>query len=111
MKNAGLIIAGDFNFPLWNWETMSLKPNPVYTTVHQQFVDLLYDTGLDQIVKEPTCGENTLDLVLTNSPSLIPRVEVIPGISDHGIVYFEFKTKPDILQNANRPIFLYRRAN
>ncbi|CAH1245879.1 Hypp7594 [Branchiostoma lanceolatum] len=71
----------------------------------------LYDTGLDQNMKEPTRGENTLDLVLTNSPSLIPRVEVIPGISDHSIVYFEFKTRPDVLQNANRPILLYRRAD
>ncbi|KAI8514688.1 hypothetical protein Bbelb_072790 [Branchiostoma belcheri] len=111
MKNAQLIIAGDFNFPSWDWETMTFKPNPAHTTLHRQFVDLLYDTGLDQMVLEPTRGENTLDLVLTNCPSLIPRVEVIPGISDHNIVYFEFKTKPDALQNAKRTIFLYGRAN
>ena len=61
--------------------------------------------------KEPTRIVNILDLVFTNSPSLIPRIESILGISDHDIVYFEFIVKPETRKNAVRPISLYSRAN
>ncbi|MCS5551353.1 MAG: hypothetical protein NZ811_07535, partial [Gammaproteobacteria bacterium] len=39
--------------------------------------------------EEPTRGENTLDLIITNNPSRFTRVETIPGISDHEIVFSE----------------------
>lgn len=111
MQNAQLLISGDFNFPSWDWNNMTLKPKPSYPKLHQDFIDLLHDTALDQMVFEPTRQDSTLDLVLTNCPSLIPRVEVIPGLSDHQIVYFEFKTNPDIITNPPRPIPIYKRAN
>jgi hypothetical protein len=33
--------------------------------------------------------KNTLDLVITNNPSRFTRVETIPGISNHEIVFSE----------------------
>jgi hypothetical protein len=111
INNAQILVAGDFNFPSWDWQQMSVKPRPSFPSLHQQFIDLLHDTGMDQLVLQPTRLDNTLDLVLSNSPSLIPRVEVIPGISDHCIVFFEYTTKPDQLRNSSRPIPLYRRAD
>ncbi|XP_070198749.1 uncharacterized protein [Littorina saxatilis] len=111
MKNAQLLVAGDFNLPSYDWTNMTMKPKPRYAQLHKDFVDLLGDTGMEQVVKEPTRRDNTLDIVLTNCPSLIPRVEVIPGLSDHRIVYFEYTTRPETLKNVARPILLYQRAN
>lgn len=34
-----------------------------------------------------------LDLLLTNHPVHVPRVETIPGLSDYDIVYLEFQAK------------------
>jgi endonuclease/exonuclease/phosphatase (EEP) superfamily protein YafD len=44
INNAQILVAGDFNFPSWDWKQMSLKPRPSFPTLHQQFIDLLHDT-------------------------------------------------------------------
>ena len=111
IKNVQLIVAGDFNLRYWDWVDMKLKPKASYVDSHREFVELLDDLGMQQMVLEPTRESNILDLVLTNTPDLIPRVEVIPGLSDHNIVYFEYNVKPERKHNALRQIYLYRRAD
>ena len=81
-----IVIAGDLNFPDWDWNKMTLKDGAKYPALHTRFVDLLHDVGMEQMVTEPTRKNNTLDLVITNTPQLVPRVEVVKGISDHDIV-------------------------
>ena len=110
-NNSSLLVAGDFNLPGWNWETMSLKPRAPYPAQHEWLIEKMQDMGLEQMSKEPTRIANILDLVFTNSPSLIPRIESIPGISEHDIVYFEFIVKPETRKSAVRPISLFSRAN
>jgi hypothetical protein len=66
-----------------------LKSNATYVNNHYKFTNILDDNGLVQIVEEPIRGENTLDLVITNNPSRFTRVETIPGISNHEIVFSE----------------------
>ena len=109
-ENSKLIIAGDLNFPDWNWSDMTLKKSN-YPTLHRKFQDFLHDRGLDQLVQEPTRNENTLDLVMTNSPHLVPRIETIPGISDHDIVYFEYNMSQLKNTQKPRPISIYKKAN
>ena len=46
--------------------------------------------SVEQMVTEPTRQGNALDLILTNIPQLVPRMEITPGLSDHDIVYAEF---------------------
>ena len=111
IRNAEILVAGDFNLPGWDWASMTLKRDAPSPALHEKFVDTINDTGLEQIVQEPTRLSNVLDLVLTNSPTLVPRVETIPGLSDHDIVFFEYNVKPDSRKNAVRPIPLYRKAN
>ena len=110
-NNSSLLVAGDFNLPGWNWETTSLKPRAPYPAQHEWLIEKMQDMGLEQMSQEPTRIANILDLVFTNSPSLIPRIESIPGISDHDIVYFEFIVKPETRKDAVRPISLFSRAN
>jgi hypothetical protein len=44
---------------------------------------------LTQLVQEPPRNKNTLDLLITNYPIKIVRIDVTPGISDHDVVYAE----------------------
>lgn len=75
-------------------ENNRLKPNTQYPTIHHRFTDILDDNGLTQIVDEPTRGNNVLDLITTNYPSSFSRTEIIPGLSDHDIVYTEIDVVP-----------------
>ena len=50
-------------------------------------------------------------MVLTNTPDIVPRVEILPGISDHDAVYFEYKSKVTLNNNRRNPIPLYNKAN
>ncbi|XP_078597679.1 uncharacterized protein LOC144873858 [Branchiostoma floridae x Branchiostoma japonicum] len=72
---------------------------------------MLYDNGFEQLVNQPTRECNTLDLFLTNCPDLIPRVEIIPGLSDHNIPYCEINTSFRGKCQTQRQIPLYARAD
>ena len=106
-----VLIAGDQNFPDWDWTLNALKPEPSYPRLHKDFADLLHDNSLEQMVTEPTRGDNTLDLVITNTPFLVPRIHTIPGMSDHEAVFFELKCR--VLRNIKKPhkVLLYNQAN
>ena len=94
IRNATIVIGGDFNFPGWNWKTKSLKSRTAYPTLHTRFTEVLDNSSLVQLVEEPTRQNNTLDLLITNQPSKVLRVDVVPGISDHDIVSAEFDLRP-----------------
>lgn len=72
----------------------NIKRNTQCVSIHEKFADILDDNGLTQLVKETTRGENTLDLIVTNYPSSFRRVETLPGLSDHDIVYSEITVNP-----------------
>ncbi|CAC5411906.1 unnamed protein product [Mytilus coruscus] len=84
-------MAADFNLPGWDWKTTSLKPYTKHANIYHNFTDILDDHGLQQMVEEPTRESNTPDLI-TNYPNCFVRIETIPGISDHDIVFVELKT-------------------
>jgi hypothetical protein len=71
----------------------------------------LDDNGLQQLVTEPTRGPNTLDLFITNNNTLINKVQVIPGISDHQAVLVEGDLSPIVNKQPKRQIPLYRKAD
>ena len=109
--NCAIFVGGDLNFPGFEWSSGSIKKNSPYPTLHQYFLDTISDHGLEQLVDKPTRENNTLDLLLTNSPSLVPRVEIIPGISDHAIVYAEIQTQPARTNQGERVAPCYRKAD
>ncbi|CAG2234337.1 PSMC5 [Mytilus edulis] len=102
---------GDFNLPGWDWNNRSLKPNTTYPHLHYFFGNSLDDTCLTQIVDVPTRKDNILDLIITNLPNQVQRVEVIPGLSDHDIVFAEFAIASSKLKQKPRIIPLYKKAN
>jgi hypothetical protein len=75
IRNAFIISAGDFNLPGWDWSQNIIKQNTQCIANHEMFADILDDNGMAQLVKQPTRGSNTLDLVVTNHPDSFRRVE------------------------------------
>ena len=80
------IIAGDFNLPLMNWDSLTGPDDDVYNTVSSFFVK----NGYSQLVNFPTRGCNILDLVLTDTDMLVTNVTCDSplGFSDHATVTF-----------------------
>ena len=82
----------------WNLEDCenkyTIKENPQYgTAANQALLDLAHRHSLSQCVKEPTKGNNVLDLVFTNNPDLVENSEVIAAMSDHDIVITDLNLK------------------
>ena len=72
---------------------------------------MMNEYSLSQMVKEPTRGENILDLFLTSNPTLVDSVSIIPGLSDHNIVSCVVDISPKLVKQSRRKTFLYRRAD
>ena len=49
-------------------------------------MDVISEAGLQQMQREPTRGQNLLDLFCCNKPLLVKACMSIPGISNHSIV-------------------------
>ena len=109
--NAHVLIGGDFNFPGFEWETETLKPKATAVGQHREFLELIRDHGLEQMVTEPTRLNNTLDLILTNTPGLVPRVETVMGVSDHEIVYCKYNIAVEKTKQRPRWINLYNKPD
>jgi len=62
-NNPTLLLAGDFNAPDIDWQSLSVKPGSSYSTVQTNLIDITQDYGLT----------NILDLFMTN-PSQVKRL-------------------------------------
>ena len=85
-KKSVFWVGGDFNLPDINWGKGEISGHRNLKEINQTFLDTFSDTGLRQIVDEPTRGENILDLFLTNCPDLIKSKTITPGLGDHEAV-------------------------
>ncbi|XP_076448236.1 uncharacterized protein LOC143284959 [Babylonia areolata] len=106
-KNTIIVAGGDFNLPGWHWPTKTLKKGCPKPEIHRQFMHAIDDVGWEQMVMEPTEGNNTMDLFLTNHPNLVPRTETLPGIADHDTVYMEMQIHPPKKRQPQRLIPIY----
>lgn len=106
-------IGGDFNFPGYNWIGDHIKTGCKQPELTRRFLDITADSGLTQMVKEPTFYENTLDLFFTNNPSIVYNTQVIPGISNdgHHAVYVEIDISPIRKSTKPRKVHCYKKAD
>lgn len=84
IPDSSVIIGGDFNLPNVEWTGTSFCTDN--SSLYKGFNDLIISFSLQQFVLSPTRNNSILDLLLTNNPSLVSNVTVIPGISDHSAV-------------------------
>ena len=105
-RNKNVCILGDYNFRRIDWEGV------VGDEESEEFFGVLQDNFLKQVVREPTRGENILDLVLTNNENMISGVDVGSqlGCSDHREIRFNLEW--EVNHNNNLVIVPdFRRAN
>ncbi len=111
-SNAHLWICGDFNMPDIDWKSNSVKDGSSHLATQENFLNIIGDHSLEQLVMAPTRGENTLELFLTNNSSVVNRVDTCPGISDHdAAVFYECNIKPIKNKQKPRQIPLFNKAD
>jgi len=113
MANANILLGGDFNLGNIDWsipEVITGKPNQEQ---HHLLLDIMFDNNLQQIVNIPTRSDKTLDLIFTNNPGNINKVNTIPpiGLSDHDIVYVENDIWLRRVRETPKKIYKYKTAN
>ena len=72
---------------------------------------MIYNTGCGKVVKFPTRLENTIDVFITNRPSLVQKCKPVPGVSNHGIVFVESSIFVGKSKTLPRKIFLWKNIN
>ena len=110
-KDSQILLAGDFNCPDINWQTLTVKSNAQDKEIQQALIDISIDFNLTQVHEKPTREDNLLDLVFTTNPSLVKSSSNAPGISDHDIVVVDSDTKPFYLKQKPRKCFLFSKVN
>ena len=74
-------------------------------------INIAHDRNLHQVVSNPTREDNILDLFFTNVPTLVQNVNILPGISDHNIVFVKVLTSSQRINQPRRKIYLYKKGN
>ena len=106
-----LILGGDFNAGGINWDLCTVDHDTSNRTLKEKLLPILSEAGLKQMQREPTRGQNLLDLFCCNKPSLVKTITSIPGISDHNIVLADCKLKPSIITKPQRKIYQWSKAD
>ena len=110
--DAAIWISGDINLPDIVWETHSIAKSPAYKiSINESCLNLLDRSGLQQMVDFPTRFANTLDVVLTNRPSLITNCCSLPALSDHDVVFAEVNVRAIRRKPVRRKILLWNKAD
>ncbi|MES9994057.1 MAG: reverse transcriptase family protein, partial [Candidatus Thiodiazotropha sp.] len=78
---------------------------------YDDFISMLDDFGLVQMVTEPTRSENVLDLFLTSNHTLVHKIEIAPGIADHDVMVADINLKPNVERQNPRSVPLYRKTD
>ena len=105
-----IIIRGDMNYPTVNWISVTTPDMSA-----DNFLDLLNDFHLQQLVNVPTRHSQSvsyiLNLVLTSYPASIPDLTVDREFSDHCIVSFNVLLAPTFTHTPPCKFFLYNRGD
>ncbi|CAG2239304.1 unnamed protein product [Mytilus edulis] len=114
-EGAHVWLGCDFNLGDINWEDESVKQYAAKSGPSHQLLNISKDHFLNQVVVEPTriteTCENILDLFFTNNSSLVNKVHVIPGISDHETVYIESSLRPIKTKLPPREVYTYKKGD
>ena len=90
-----------------SWHRLARPDTQDWKQVHQphnNFLDMIDEYHLSQVIKDPTRGENTLDLFLTNSDTFVTNNQTLPGISEHSAILVESRIRSDKVQQSPRRI-------
>ena len=109
--SATLWLSGDFNLPVIDWTTDSIKGHQYNLAINNCFLPTFHDLGLFQMVDFPTRNCNTLDLFLTNRSSLVNKCIPLPGVSDHEMVLTMSNVRAKRQKAICRKVFMWKKAD
>ncbi len=104
-------IGGDINLPDIEWSSNSIVSHQYPRALNESFLDLLAITGMEQLVDFPTRGDSTLDIFITNRPSLTNTCTSIPPLSDHHVVFMDVDARAHRRKPVKRKIHLWKKAD
>jgi len=81
-----IVMLGDLNLPNIDWLHLAAQNDGI----HNFLLDTFVSNGFTQLVTDPTRGDNILDIILTNEPTIISKLSVCEPFSnsDHNQVQF-----------------------
>ncbi|KAL3852435.1 hypothetical protein ACJMK2_016074, partial [Sinanodonta woodiana] len=79
--------------------------------VNETFLNIVNEHSLEQCNKEPTRGNNILDLVFTTNTNLIESILVQSGISDHEAIIIEVISKVKTTKRKPRKTYMYAKGD
>ena len=101
-----LILGGDFNAWGIDWETGLVPDDSHNRLLKEKLIEVISEAGLQQMQREPTRGQNLLDLFCCNKPSLVKAC-----ISDHSIVLADCDLKANINKKPPRKVYQWSKAD
>ena len=110
-SNSTIWLLRDFNLQKTDWEHQMPKPDCSHPSFYSECLEAFSDCLLEQIMTSPTQGQNILNLFFTTKPTLIDKVSILPGLSDHNIILAKVSAKPELTQQVPREISLYKKAD
>ena len=101
------MIIGDFNHRTIDWDI------PRAEHADQEFLEAVQDCYLTQHVREPTRGENILDLILSTEEHMIEDTTILPPLSnsDHNVISFSLIVEERLSDDSTVRIVDYNKAD
>ena len=106
-----LLLGGDFNCPGIDWRTGNLTESYLPLLFRESLIEFAQDFLLEQIILEPTRGDNILDLCFASHPGSIHQYKIVPGFSDHDAVITEILYNMSINKRPKKHVYCYNRAD
>ena len=108
-SNSQIRLLGVFNLPKIDWQLLTPTPDCKHHTFYSNCLEAFSDCMLEQMGTSPTRGQTILDLLFTTNPTLVNKISIMPGLSDHDIGLAEVNSRPEIIKPVPRKIPLYEK--
>ena len=77
----------------------------------EEFIEILIDHHLEQLVHFPTREKNTLDLIITSLPSQFLDIQSPHRLSDHDIVSVTLKIVISPIKKPRKKVYRYQKGD
>ena len=94
--------------------TLSTTPENTKPHVCSKLIDIVADSGMTQLQRNPTRQDSLLDLFLTSNPSLVTEMDTIPGIStaeEHDTIVVDARLQAYTTKKQPHKIYKWDKAD
>ena len=109
-SRATVVLGGDFNACEINWDTCTVSET-TKRLVREKTLDIFGNYSITQLQRDPTREGAFIDLIGTNKPNLVKRVNTIPGIYDHDIIVLDADLKAERTKKTPHKVYQWDNAN